>query len=83
MKCSDFLAGVMTIAFLLTSASVLGDILEMKDGIVLLNCYVRDEGVRLLVWENLDKAGTPDFRIDTSFCFLLSFQAITKKCGLD
>ena len=62
MKYSAFLTATTTIILLLTSASVWGDIVELKDGTVLLNCYVRDEGVRLLVWESLDKVGTPDFR---------------------
>jgi hypothetical protein len=62
MRYSAFLTATTTIILLLASASVWGDIVELKDGTVLLNCYVRDEGVRLLVWENLDKVGTPDFR---------------------
>ncbi len=40
-----------------------GDVLELKDGTVLENCYVRDEGTRLLVWESMDKVGTPDYTI--------------------
>ena len=40
-----------------------GDTLELKDGAVIKNCYVKDEGIRLLVWKNVDAAGTSDFTV--------------------
>lgn len=39
------------------------DILELKDGTVMLNCYVKDEGNHFIVWESLDKVGTPEYKI--------------------
>ena len=45
------------------STWVPADVLELKDGTVMNNCYIRDEGIRLLVWENLDVVGTPGFKI--------------------
>lgn len=36
-----------------------GDTLELADGRVIKNCYVRDEGVRITVWESLDDVGDP------------------------
>lgn len=35
------------------------DILELADGTVLRNCFVRDEGVRILVWERMEDVGGP------------------------
>ena len=50
------------IAAVLSCCMASGDVLELKDGTVLENCYVRDEGIRLRVWESLDAVGTPNFR---------------------
>ncbi|MBU0637485.1 MAG: fibronectin type III domain-containing protein [Planctomycetes bacterium] len=38
---------------------VAADSLELINGTTISNCYVRDEGVRLLVWMNLDEVGGP------------------------
>jgi len=35
------------------------DILELTDGTVLKDCYVRDEGVRVTVWTSLAEVGKP------------------------
>jgi hypothetical protein len=39
------------------------DVLTLKDGTVLPDCYVRDEGIRLLVWEKMADVGTSNIRI--------------------
>ncbi|GMV37027.1 MAG: hypothetical protein AMXMBFR61_15350 [Fimbriimonadales bacterium] len=39
--------------------AVPADTLELKDGTILQGCYVRDEGIRYTVWENLEKVGSP------------------------
>jgi hypothetical protein len=39
------------------------DTLLLKDGTTLDNCFVRDEGIRFLVWEKMADVGTPNFRI--------------------
>jgi hypothetical protein len=39
------------------------DTLQLKDGTTLSNCFIRDEGVRLLVWEKMEDVGTPKMRI--------------------
>ena len=48
---------------MLFASSAHSDTLELKDGTVIENCYVKDEGIRLLVWENLDDVGTRNFRV--------------------
>jgi len=58
-----FLAGTLLAAALLQCSPALGDVLELKDGTVYEDCYVRDEGVRLVIWESLDKVGTTACRI--------------------
>jgi hypothetical protein len=39
------------------------DTITLKDGTVISNCYVRDEGIRFLVWEKMEDVGTPKMRI--------------------
>ena len=39
------------------------DIVELKDGTVMKDCFVKDEGIRLIVWESLEKVGTPDYKV--------------------
>ncbi|MBN1917698.1 MAG: hypothetical protein JW889_07305 [Verrucomicrobia bacterium] len=51
------------LAMIAIAPTVFGDILELKDGTVLLDCIVRDEGIQLLVWDSLDRVGTADHRI--------------------
>jgi len=54
----------LAIALMLTaSASVNADTLELKDGSVVRNCFVRDEGIRLLVWEKLSDVGGPQYKV--------------------
>ncbi|HEY3265472.1 MAG TPA: hypothetical protein VGM37_00990 [Armatimonadota bacterium] len=47
----------LTLLFL--SVGALADTLELTDGSVLKGCYVRDEAIRYLVWENFDQVGGP------------------------
>jgi len=44
---------------LLAGGRVLADTLELTDGTVLNDCFVRDEGVRYLVWEKMADVGGP------------------------
>ena len=60
MKALVLLATALIVA---AAAPAAADILELKDGTVMLDCYVRDEAIRLVVWDSLDKVGTPDYRI--------------------
>ena len=39
------------------------DTVKMKDGTLIENCYVRDMGAELLVWDSFDKVGTQDYKI--------------------
>lgn len=39
------------------------DRLELADGTVMGNCFLRDEGIRLLVWESLEDVGTPRWKV--------------------
>ena len=61
MKALGFLL-LITVSLCFLSSSYC-DILELKDGTVMMNCYVRDEGMRFTVWEGLEKVGTPEFKI--------------------
>jgi hypothetical protein len=62
MKASHLV--VASLAIVLLSAPIaLGDVLELKDGTVLRNCYVRDEGTHFVVWDSADKVGSPNYRI--------------------
>ncbi|MCH8274476.1 MAG: hypothetical protein IH851_06785 [Armatimonadetes bacterium] len=42
------------------------DTLELTDGTVIENCYVRDDGVRLLLWRSLQDVGGPGEAIPRS-----------------
>jgi hypothetical protein len=46
---------------LLTGAHA--DRLTLHDGTVIENCYIRDEGVRLIVWERLEDVGTDRWKV--------------------
>lgn len=39
------------------------DTLELRDGTTLTDCYIRDEGDRLRVWERFEDVGTPNQRL--------------------
>jgi hypothetical protein len=39
------------------------DTLQLKDGTTINNCYIRDEGVHLLVWENMADVGTTNYKV--------------------
>jgi len=62
MKLPHITAAILAAA-LLPCCAALGDTLELADGTVLENCYVRDEGTHFVVWESLDKVGTPAYKI--------------------
>lgn len=47
----------------LTLAIAPADKLVLHDGSVIENCYIRDEGVRLIVWERLEDVGTDRWKI--------------------
>lgn len=44
-------------------ATAHADRLVLHDGSVIENCYTRDEGVRLIVWERLEDVGTDRWKI--------------------
>lgn len=48
---------------LLLLATACADRLVLHDGRVIENCYIRDEGVRLVVWERLEDVGTDRWTI--------------------
>jgi hypothetical protein len=60
-KC--FRNTVIVLALAVLACSAYGDTLLLKDGTTLNNCFIRDEGVRLLVWEKMEDVGTPKMRI--------------------
>lgn len=47
----------------LTAPAAPADVLELKDGTVLLDCYTRDDALHFTVWDSLDKVGTPEYRV--------------------
>jgi len=54
------------LALVLAAACVqvgMADTLQLKNGTVIENCFVRDEGVRLVVWEKLADVGTPKYSV--------------------
>jgi len=61
MKHSGIIITVL-VALLLPCCVAQGDVLELKNGTILKDCYVRDEGTHFVVWESLDAVGTPDYR---------------------
>lgn len=48
---------------LLLLAGAHADRLTLHDGTVIENCYIRDEGVRLIVWERLEDVGTDRWKV--------------------
>jgi hypothetical protein len=54
---------VVALVVAIAAPAAFGDMLQLKDGTMLVDCYVRDEGVRFVVWDSLDKVGTPDYLI--------------------
>lgn len=54
-------AVLIAAALALCAPGACADTLELKDGRVIQDCYVRDEGVRLLVWEKLVDVGGPNY----------------------
>ena len=62
MKASHLVGAALVIG-LLCAPAAFGDTLELKDGTVLKNCYVRDEATHFVVWESADKVGSTDYRV--------------------
>ena len=54
---------VIALASLALSSCAWGDVLELKDGTVFRDCFVRDEGIRFLVWTKMADVGTPKFKV--------------------
>jgi hypothetical protein len=54
---------VLSAAFLSITKIAFADRLELKDGTVVENCFVRDEGTRVLVWESMADVGTSNWKI--------------------
>jgi len=50
---------VLAMLMFLLPAAAHADRLELTDGTVLPNCFVRDEGIRVLVWEKMSDVGGP------------------------
>ena len=46
---------------LILAGLAFADTLELKDGTIIKDCYVRDEGVDLVVWKKLADVGTPNY----------------------
>ncbi len=62
MKRLRFL-GAICFAVIFSVSCAYGDIVELKDGTVMKDCFVKDEGIRLIVWESFEKVGTPDYKV--------------------
>ena len=56
------LAVLAASVFVVTSLAQ-ADTLELKDGTVLKDCFVRDEAIRYLVWEKMGDVGTPNMKV--------------------
>jgi hypothetical protein len=56
-------AVALAAVFVVCAPAAFADTVQLKDGTTLQNCFVRDEGVRLLVWEKMADVGTPNIRI--------------------
>lgn len=52
---------LIVMAFLFLSISCLADTLKLKDGREKKGVYVRDEGIRIQVWQLLQEVGSPGF----------------------
>ena len=64
MKARQFIVlAALATASLSSAPTARADVLELKDGTVLNNCFVRDEGIRFLVWEKMSDVGTPNYKV--------------------
>lgn len=52
-------AAIVATALFCSAPAARGDTLQLTNGTVLKNCYVRDEGVRITVWKSLSDVGGP------------------------
>lgn len=50
------------------------DVLELKDGTRLENCFVRDEGTRVLIWDTMEQVGGPAREIPRSMVKTLKIE---------
>lgn len=62
---------IITMFFIVTSALLVGDpasadLVDLKDGSRIENCFVRDEGTRLLIWDRMEQVGGPAREIPRS-----------------
>ena len=55
-RCGGLVAAAVVLAF---AWGARGDTVTLVDGKVIENCFVRDEGIRLLVWEKMEDVGGP------------------------
>lgn len=60
-QCSVMMLALFVVAgtALVAARIAAADTLELTDGTVLKGCFVRDEGIRLLVWEKMADVGGP------------------------
>jgi hypothetical protein len=59
MRHKPLAAVILTATLMVCLPIGWADTLELADGTVIKDCYVRDEGVRVTVWESLDQVGRP------------------------
>lgn len=57
-----FSAALIAVLLALGLPIARADTLELKDGTTFADCYVRDEGVRLLVWTDLADVGSDNYK---------------------
>ena len=62
-RMNRFMASTALLAIVSGVAITNGDWIELRDGTRIDNCFLRDEGVRLLVWKNMDDVGTDNCRV--------------------
>lgn len=60
MPSKRFIHLLPAVTLLTAAFAAHADTLHLRNGTVMENCYIRDEGVRLRVWTDFDRVGTPD-----------------------
>ncbi len=58
------LTAILVVLGLTATAS--GDVLDLNDGTKVQNCFARDEGTRVLIWDRMDQVGGPAREIPRS-----------------
>lgn len=51
------------VATLLVPVASNADTVTLRDGTTINNCFVRDEGTKLQVWEKMADVGTPNWKV--------------------